>query len=61
MKTTNSNSLLVELVHNYAQATYWANETIVEWLKTKPAELLEKEVASSFPSIRETHTCTMQV
>ncbi len=51
---SNSNSLLVELTHNYVQANYWANETIVEWLKGKPTGLLEKEVASSFPGIRET-------
>lgn len=51
---SNSNSLLSQLAHNYVRANYWANETIVEWLKGKPADLLEKEIASSFPGIRET-------
>jgi len=37
-------------------ATYnaWVSQTIVNWLKDKPATLFTKEVASSFPSLRET-------
>jgi uncharacterized damage-inducible protein DinB len=39
---------------NYANYNFWAVSTLVKWLKTKPAELLEVEVASSFPSIKLT-------
>ncbi|WP_207514974.1 DinB family protein [Longitalea luteola] len=42
------------LMKNYANYNYWANSTLVSWLKTKPAATLEQEVASSFPSIRLT-------
>ncbi|UYQ93629.1 damage-inducible protein DinB [Chitinophaga horti] len=39
---------------NYANYNFWAASTLVKWLRTKPAYLLEQEVASSFPSIRST-------
>jgi uncharacterized damage-inducible protein DinB len=42
------------LMKNYANYNLWANTTMVNWLKTKPAALLEQEVASSFPSIKHT-------
>ena len=45
---------LATLVQDYAIYNQWANETLVNWLKTKPAEVMSQEVASSFPSIRET-------
>ncbi|HEY9007438.1 DinB family protein [Ohtaekwangia sp.] len=32
----------------------WANETLVNWLRPKPSGLIVREVASSFPSIKET-------
>ena len=51
MKT---DTTLSQLTENYANYNLWANQTLVEWLRTKPAELLEQEVASSFPSIRKT-------
>lgn len=55
MKTpTTGNSFLVTLVGNYAQANLWSNQTLITWLKSKPSELLEREVLSSFPGIRET-------
>jgi uncharacterized damage-inducible protein DinB len=54
MKINDSNSYLTRLSENYVKANHWANQTLVAWLKTKPADLLEKEVASSFPGIRET-------
>lgn len=34
----------------------WANQTLVEWLKTKPEETLAHCVPSSFSSIRDTLT-----
>ncbi|MGV3557314.1 DinB family protein [Larkinella arboricola] len=38
------------------QAIYnqWANQRLVDWLKTKPAELMDQVVPSSFPSVKET-------
>ena len=42
---------LQKLMNNYADYNLWANKTLIEWLKTKPAELLNKEVPSSFPSL----------
>lgn len=45
---------LAYLAHNYANYTLWANKTLINWLRTKPLEILEKEVPSSFPSIKLT-------
>lgn len=45
---------LAYLMKNYANYNLWANTTLVNWLKTKPAYLLEKEVPSSFPAIKLT-------
>lgn len=39
---------------NYADYNQWANQTLIEWLKTKPAGIFHKEVASSFPGITKT-------
>src|ERR1700744_2105916 len=45
---------LVQLMRNYADYNLWANATLVHWLRKKPEELLEKEVPSSFSSVRAT-------
>src|SRR3712207_3147953 len=45
---------LGKLVRDYTSYNAWANKTIVEWLKTKPREVMEQVVPSSFPSIKET-------
>ncbi len=42
---------LQKLRNNYADYNLWANKTLIDWLESKPAELLNKEVLSSFPSI----------
>nr|WP_294947158.1 DinB family protein [uncultured Mucilaginibacter sp.] len=47
---------LSALVNNYAKYNAWAMAQMVTWLKNKPEELLTAEVASSFPSIRQTLT-----
>jgi len=52
--TKEKTSPLVSLVHRYADYSLWAHETIIAWLKTKPADVMDKEVASSFPSIMQT-------
>lgn len=45
---------IVYLMKNYADFNLWANYKLVNWLDTKPEELLEKEVPSSYPSIKLT-------
>ena len=45
---------LDSLIRDYVIYNLWANKTLTDWLKTKPTELLEKEMASSFPSIKKT-------
>lgn len=39
---------------NYAAYNLWANTTLIDWLRTKPASSMEAVVPSSFPSIKET-------
>lgn len=53
-ETNTNTTLLVTLMNDYAQANKWAVDTLVDWLKTKPADLVEKELPSSFPGIRGT-------
>lgn len=45
---------LKHLMINYARYNAWANETLINWLNTKPEERLTEEVPSSFPSIIKT-------
>lgn len=45
---------LRKLMHNYADYNLWSNQTTAEWLGKKPAELLNKEVPSSFTSVNKT-------
>lgn len=45
---------LPELLKDYARYNTWANEQLLNWLFSKPLELLEREIASSFPSLRLT-------
>jgi uncharacterized damage-inducible protein DinB len=42
------------LVRDSAIYNLWANQTLVDWLKSKPASLMDKVVPSSFPSLKET-------
>ncbi len=39
------------LLKDYTAYNYWANNRMVEWFRTKPAELMTREVPSSFPSV----------
>ena len=52
--STKAASAISSLVNNYVLANQWAVETIVTWLRTKPTESIEREIASSFPGVRET-------
>lgn len=45
---------LAYAMKNFADYNHWANCTLVNWLRTKPAELLESELHSSFSTIRLT-------
>ncbi len=45
---------LQKLTNNYAAYNTWANETLINFLKTKTISLMDKEVASSFSSIAKT-------
>lgn len=51
---SNTQSLLTSLMGDYALANRWAMDSLVSWLKTKPADIIEKDLASSFPGIRGT-------
>ncbi len=45
---------VMSLLQSYAHYNQWANRQLVDWLRTKPAELLDQPVPSSFPSLRKT-------
>lgn len=42
------------LLKDYTTYNFWANELNVNWLKDKPLDLFDREVPSSFPSLRGT-------
>ena len=42
------------LINDYADGDAWAHEQLIHWLKTKPLEVMDQEVASSFPTIKKT-------
>src|SRR5262249_30765109 len=42
------------LLSDYAAYNLWANKQLIEWLKTKPASVLEREIPSSFPNLKQT-------
>ena len=53
--TTQQNVIsLSDLLKDYAAYNLWANKRLVDWLRTKPASVLDIEVLSSFPSIKQT-------
>lgn len=45
---------LKSMLQDYADFNLWANTEMVQWLKTHPVELVEREMPSSFPSIKTT-------
>jgi uncharacterized damage-inducible protein DinB len=49
-----STTALEDFMKSFATYNAWANRTLVNWLKTKPADAMSREIASSFPSIKET-------
>jgi uncharacterized damage-inducible protein DinB len=46
--------MTLQILQDYVEYNLWANQTIVNWLKTKPLDLMTQETPSSFPTIRET-------
>lgn len=45
---------LSTLLKDYGAFNYWANHEMVEWMRAHPAELLDRELKSSFPTIKLT-------
>ena len=45
---------LESLIKDYTTFNVWANTEIINWLKSKPLELMEQEVPSSYPNIKLT-------
>src|SRR5205823_13164686 len=41
-------------VRDYAAYNLWANKRVVNWLKSKPSDVVERDAISSFASIRLT-------
>jgi len=52
--TPATETAIVYLAKNYVKYNLWANQTLVNWLRTKEESVLEQEVLSSFPSVRKT-------
>ncbi len=42
------------LLQDYTAYNLWANTATVNWLRTKPADLMTREVPSSFPTLKHT-------
>jgi uncharacterized damage-inducible protein DinB len=53
-RTMRKENSLVYLMKNYANYNFWANLTLINWLKNQPEALLAKEVPSSFRSVKLT-------
>ncbi|ASZ10370.1 DinB family protein [Chitinophaga pendula] len=54
IQTSKQTRTLATLVKDYAAYNAWANKTLINWLRTKPEELMDASVASSFHSINKT-------
>lgn len=52
--TTATASILADYAKGIAAYELWATKTLVEWLKTKDATLLETPVTSSYGTMKET-------
>jgi uncharacterized damage-inducible protein DinB len=53
-KTSEMQMSSASLVKDYTAYNLWANKRIVKWLRSKPAEVVEQKVLSSFSSLRLT-------
>ncbi|AOM76180.1 DinB family protein [Pedobacter steynii] len=63
LNTASAGTAIAYLMKNYAAYNAWANTTLINWLRTHPEEVLEKEISSSFSGIKPTifHICQTQV
>ncbi|WP_118973032.1 DinB family protein [Taibaiella koreensis] len=52
--TATQENAIAYAMKNFAAYNFWANTTLINWLRTKPASLMDAEVPSSFPTIRRT-------
>lgn len=50
--TGTEEATIVSLMKNYVHYNLWANTTLVNWLRTKEEDVLEKAVLSSFAGIK---------
>src|SRR5690606_19157956 len=51
---THSQTVFQSLMNDYVIYNAWANQELVNWLKSKPSEKMIQEVLSSFPTIKAT-------
>lgn len=51
-----SPTIFQTLINDYARYNAWANQQLINWLRTKPTEKVEEEVPSSFPTLKQTLT-----
>lgn len=58
--TTTQENAIVYAMKNLAAYNLWVNTTLIGWLRTKPAQLMETEVPSSFPTIKGTLSHILQ-
>jgi len=54
--STNNQTDLVTHLQDLATYNLWAIQRLVNWLKTKPSDVLDADASSSFPGIRATLT-----
>lgn len=52
---------LATLTRDYAAYNHWANQQLINWLKSKPGHLQDQAVASSFSGIKQTLYHILQV
>jgi uncharacterized damage-inducible protein DinB len=52
--TSSLQSVFSILIHDYSNYNQWVNSTLINWLKTKNLQLMDKEVPSSFSSVKKT-------
>src|SRR3954468_4708331 len=52
--TKSPKTSLGSLTTDFSIYNLWANQTMVEWLRAKPQDVMDQIVPSSFPSLRQT-------
>jgi uncharacterized damage-inducible protein DinB len=59
---TSFQPVISKLVRKNAAYNFWTSQRLINWLSTKGTDLMDENVASSFPSIRATliHICNTE-